>query len=343
MTEREAHGPWIDVHAHPGACFVHGLARDDPMRALFPPGTRDERRLLASGEVTASAFASVADAAVIGLVGTGIAAVRDFAFGEALASNTSQIEAIRGLAEAAELDLVLDPDDVDRLHASGGHGVWLTCEGGDFVESDPTRVARAHARGVRSITLVHYRINDLGDIQTEDPRHDGLTSVGLDVIAEMNRLGMVIDLAHATLATTAAAAEASRAPIMVSHSHLAAPGADHPRLLSADHARLVAESGGVIGAWPAGIVAASLDDFADEIARLIDVVDIEHVALGTDLDANYRPVLTTHSQLPELATLLRTRGLRSLDVDLVLGGNFLRMWRAVLESADAPSGDASPN
>lgn len=329
-----AHGPWIDVHAHPGACFVHGLAAHDPMRRLFSTSERDERALLAAGEVTVSAFASVADAPVIGLRDNGIATVRDFEPGEALATNTAQVDAIRDLARAAALDLVLHPDDVERLHATNRRGMWLTCEGGDFVETDTSRVAGAHERGVRSITLVHYRINDLGDIQTEDPRHHGLTGTGRDVIAEMNRLGMVIDLAHATMATTVAAAEASRAPIMVSHSHLASPGADHPRLLTPDHARAVADTGGVVGAWPAGIVAASLADFADEIARLVDLIGVEHVALGSDLDANYRPVLTEHSQLPALAALLRSRGLDPIEIDGVLGGNFLRMWRAVIAVAN---------
>jgi membrane dipeptidase len=328
------HGPWIDVHAHPGACFVHGLAAEDPMRRLFAAGERDERALLRAGEVTVSAYASVADAPVIGLRDNGIATVRDFEPGEALATNTAQVEAIRDLAHAASLDLVLHPDDIERLHSSSARGMWLTCEGGDFVERDTSRVAAAHARGVRSITLVHYRVNDLGDIQTEEPRYHGLTGAGREVIAEMNRLGMVIDLAHATMATTVAAAEASRAPIMVSHSHLASAGADHPRLLSPDHACTVAATGGVIGAWPSGIVAASLADFADEIARLVDLIGIEHVALGTDLDANYRPVLTEHSQLPALAALLRARGFGAGDVDAVLGGNFLRMWRAVVAVAN---------
>ena len=67
--------------------------------------------------------------------------------------------------------------------------------------------------------------------------------------AERNRLGMVIDCAHATFETTAGVLEASRQPVMVAHSHLDHPGRRHPRLLSSAHARAVADAGGLIGAW----------------------------------------------------------------------------------------------
>ena len=167
------------------------------------------------------------------------------------------------------------------------------------------------------------------DIQTEPEQHGGLTEIGREVVTEMNRLGMVVDLAHATMQTTADAAEQSSQPIMVSHSHLATPGADHPRLLSVEHAQLVADTGGVVGAWPSGVVCASLDDYATEICRLIDTIGIDHVAVGTDLDANFMPVLTEYTQFQELAMLLRGRGMTPNEIDAILGGNFLRMWRAV--------------
>jgi membrane dipeptidase len=96
---------------------------------------------------------------------------------------------------------------------------------------------------------------------------------------------MVIDCAHATFATTSGVLEASRQPVMISHSHLDHPGRHHPRLLSPAHAAAVAGAGGLIGAWPSGVTAASLADFADEIARLADLVGTGHVAIGTDLDA----------------------------------------------------------
>jgi membrane dipeptidase len=176
-------------------------------------------------------------------------------------------------------------------------------------------------------------VNDLGDIQTEDPVHGGLTSVGKEVVTEMNRLGIVVDLAHATQNTTAHAAAQSTTPIVISHSHLASEGAPHPRLLAPDHARLVADTGGVVGAWPAGIVSATLDDYVEEICRLVDLIGIQHVAIGTDMDANYRPVLDRYDQMGTLGQLLQARGLTASDVDAVMGGNYLRVWSTVEQAA----------
>jgi membrane dipeptidase len=288
---------------------------------------------LRAGEVTVSSFATVGDLAVLGFSAEGgLVALRDFELGEAAADHDRQLAAICALSTETDLEAVRHPDDIDRLHAIGGVGMWVTCEGGDFVEAELGRVEECFAAGARSITLVHYRTNELGDVQTSKAVHGGLTELGREVVAEMNRLGMIVDLAHATMDTTADAVSASCAPVMISHSHLASAGADHPRLLSADHARLVAESGGIIGAWPAGIVCATLDDFVDEICRLVDLVGIDHVAVGSDMDANFRPVLTNFGQFPLLASLLESRGLDASDRDRVMGGNFGRFWRTVLDA-----------
>ena len=325
------HGPWIDIHAHPGACFLRGIPPEHAGHIQFG-GDRSVKAInrMRDGEVTVASFATVSDAHVIGLTPDGrLGALRDFEPGEALASHERQVRAIAGLTRSTAYEAVLEPDDVQRLYLHGEMGIWLTCEGGDFVETTVERVEQSYSMGVRSITLVHYRLNSLGDIQTEDEHHGGLTAVGRDVVNEMNRLGMVVDLAHATMRTTADAAEQSTRPIMVSHSHLASPGADHPRLLTVEHAKLVAATGGVVGAWPAGIVCKSLDDYATEVCRLVDAIGINHVAVGTDLDANFMPVLTEYVQFHELATLLNGRGMTTQEIDAVLGGNFLRMWRTV--------------
>ena len=71
-----------------------------------------------------------------------------------------------------------------------------------------------------SLALVHYRVNEIGDVQTEDPLHHGLTGFGRQVVTECNRLGVIVDCAHATLETTADVLAASDQPVMISHSHL---------------------------------------------------------------------------------------------------------------------------
>jgi membrane dipeptidase len=103
--------------------------------------------------------------------------------------------------------------------------------------------------------------------------------------------------------------------------------------LSEEHALVVAEAGGLIGAWPAGIALETLDDYCEEICHLVDVVGMDHVAIGTDLDANFRPVLTSYEQFPEVATGLGDRGMTAAEVDQILGGNFIDLFRTVTDQA----------
>lgn len=325
------HGPWVDVHAHPGRCFLAGLDPSSPFVGFL--GAEDALagiRASADGEVAVVNSATVADLAVIGPNQTGgLGALREFEPGEAAADHRRQIGAVSEVLANPEVQAVLCPDDIHLAHAGDAPGVFVSCEGADFLDGSLDGLDEAYASGVRSVTLVHYRINELGDIQTEDPKHGGLTSFGREVIAEMNRLGMIVDLAHATFQATADALDQSTHPIMISHSHLAKPGSTHPRLLSTEHATMVADAGGVIGAWPSGVEFKTLDDYCDEICRMVDVVGIDHVAIGTDLDANYLPVLTSYDQFPMVADGLAGRGMAAAEIDQVLGGNFIRLFEEV--------------
>ena len=100
--------------------------------------------------------------------------------------------------------------------------------------------------------------------------------------------------------------------------------------MTARHAAAVAEAGGLVGAWPCGITSRSLDDFGTEIIRLAEAAGPDHVAIGTDLDGNYRPVLTRYDQLDELTSLLQDRGLAPDRIHQVLGGNALRLLNGIL-------------
>ena len=327
------HGPWVDVHAHPGRCFLSGLDPSLPVVALL--GGDDSRAQVQSalaGEVAVVNSATVADLAILGVrPDGGPYASREFEPGEAAADHDRQLKALSSLLAEDNVQAVLAPADIDAAAEGDNPGVFISCEGADFLDGRLDGVASAYAQGARSVTLVHYRVNELGDIQTEDSFHGGLTGFGRDVVREMNRLGMIVDLAHATFDVTVGALEESSAPIMISHSHLAGPGADHPRLLSAEHASVVAEGGGLIGAWPAGVALETLDEYCVEICRLVDVVGMDHVAIGTDLDANFRPVLTSYEQFPEVAVSLGDRGMSASEVDQILGGNLDPLIDGLLE------------
>jgi membrane dipeptidase len=324
-------GPWIDMHAHPGRTFLAGLASDHPLSALLGgEAVGDAVAAARDAGMTAIGLATVADLLVLGPDAEGgLHAMRDFRLGEAFADHQRQLDGLVAVTEGAGARIARRASDIEGAHAEDAIAVMLSVEGGDFLEGDVGRLVDAHAVGLSSLTLVHYRVNDIGDIQTEPPVHGGLTPFGREVVAEANRLGLLIDCAHATFDVTRQVIDTSTQPVMVSHSHLDHADRHHPRLLSDDHARVVADAGGLIGAWPAGVTSATLDDFIGEVMRLIDLIGVDHVAIGTDMDANYKPVLDAYSQFAALAGGLSDRGLTTSDVDQIMGGNALELFRRV--------------
>ena len=99
-------------------------------------------------------------------------------------------------------------------------------------------------------------------------------------------------------------------------------------------AKAIAEKGGgVLGAWPAGIGITDMRGFVDRTFELIDAVGIDHVCMGTDMDANYKPVFDTYANLPHYVVGLARRGLREDEIAKLIGGNFLRILAANQEKA----------
>lgn len=322
--------PMVDIHSHPGRFFLTGASLDSLIMRMMRDGFEAERIAdMRSNNVTAGLFSIVADLPVLGFEGGGLRSVRDFKPGEAYAEFQRQLARLQHLVDSGLVAVALSPEDIETAKLNRQSVAVLASEGADFVEHRLQRLGEAYAAGLRSIGLVHYRINQLGDIQTEAPRYNGLTTLGAEVVKEMNRLGMIIDLAHASFETCAHAVAASSAPVMVSHSNLMSNAVRSPRFLSKDHAALIASSGGIIGAWPAGIGSVSLADFVEQILRLVEHVGVDHVAVGTDMDANYKPVLTEYADYPLLAAALLFKGLGEIDTAKVLGGNFLRVFKEV--------------
>ncbi len=280
--------------------------------------------------LAAVSYASVSDLRVIGFNAQGgLGATREFEPGEAVADHFRQLDRITAISTLTNLPIARTVADVWAAQASDRTALLLMCEGADFAEDDLSLLADAHRRGVRCITIVHYRQNAFGDLQTEPPLHHGLSDKGVALIAEMNRLGMIVDLAHASYETTCAAVDVSEHPLLISHTHLRHDESDHPRLVSLDHARVVTGAGGLIGAWPSGVRSATFGDFVDEIVHLVDAIGVDHVAIGTDMDANYRPVMTQYREFHDLADALATRGMTETEVDRVLGLNALDLFQRI--------------
>jgi membrane dipeptidase len=282
------------------------------------------------GRVNTALFAAVADGPLIGRRPSGgLYATREPRPGELPAATWWQIEQVRARVTRGALRLVSGPADMEALAREGGAGAMFAVEGGDFLEGALDRVEDAHRRGVRSIQLVHYRVNELGDIQTEPPRHGGLTAFGKDVIREMNRLGMVVDLAHATHDGVRQAVAVAKKPVILSHTVLETPFA---RSISKEHAKLVAGNGGVIGIFPVNSSYHGFSGYITHLERMIAAVGADHVGVGTDMDGISPASFLAwddYGDWPSIGAALLARGRSRADVVKVLGGNFRRVFAEV--------------
>lgn len=320
--------PAFDLHCHPGAFYRQGMAGYAGDQAFTK--TTSEMRI---GGLAAAFFSIVSDARLTSLGAKGVVVSdRGMAEGEAWADCLKQLKTFDELTKRENIGLATSVGQMNDLRQHGRIAAFLACEGGHGLEGRLDHLDELYGRGVRSLQLVHYAQDTLGDAQTLPPIYNGLSAFGRDVVRRMNRLGMVVDVAHASLATVKATVDIGEGPIMLSHSHLQSETSPHPRLISIEHARLVASTGGVIGAWPSGFANKTFDDFVDQTMRLIDAVGVDHVGLGTDMDGNFKPVFSSYRQLPDWVAGLRSKGLSEADLAKVVGGNALRMLGQVLKA-----------
>ncbi len=315
----------IDTHAHPGLGGSEAKTVAD----------------MREGLLAASSFAAVADRSVLRATPTGIVVDHAFAAGEAAAAYRSQIDRLHHVAADLGLPIIRTPADLDTCAGGKPPGMIVSVEGGDFLEGDASRLRAARdADDVRIITVVHYRPNELADNQTSPARfgrtaEGGLSPAGVAVVREMARLGLVIDVAHAAEGAVRAAMAETGAPLLCSHTHVKTPAYDHPRFITKETARAIAAAGGVVGSWPSGFGGVTLNDFVDRIFVLTEVVGPDHAALGTDMDANFRPTMSSYRQLPLVVSELLRRGYGEANVAGLVGGNFRRLFDTVWRSRRA--------
>ncbi|GAA4552298.1 dipeptidase [Pseudonocardia xishanensis] len=166
--------------------------------------------------------------------------------GAAVAAVVEQVERVYALADRypADLRVVTTADEVEAAHADGWIGSLLGAEGGHSIGGS-LQVLRALRRsGVRYMTVTHNLNTDWADSATDEPVHGGLSDFGLDVVAEMNRIGMIVDLSHVAATTMRAALAATRAPVLFTHSSARAV-TDHPRNVPDDVLSSLRDNGGV--------------------------------------------------------------------------------------------------
>ena len=165
----------------------------------------------------------------------------------AIQMTLEQIDISRRMIDAYpnDLQLTLTADEIVRARRRGRVASLLGIEGAHQIGDSMAALRRFHDLGVRYMTLTHNRTNTVADSGTDEPKHGGLSTFGEQVITEMNRLGMLVDLSHVSPDAMKDALRMTRAPVIFSHSN-ASGVADHPRNVPDEVLRLLPANGGVV-------------------------------------------------------------------------------------------------
>jgi membrane dipeptidase len=238
----------------------------------------------------------------------------------------------------------LNMKDLQAAHDHRQPTVVQSVEGAMFIEGRLERVEEVYKRGVRHLQLLHQQddmVSPLGDVITAPAHLGGLTAMGAGVVKECNRLGILVDLAHARPETVLGALKVATQPLIVSHTGLDSQTGGNPRmaemmkvhLISKERAKVVADAGGVIGVWTK--LAGSPKEFAENIKAMVDAVGIDHVGIGTDTDLlssrigqgtnKAWPALTGGFFYTVVGELL-LQGFTPDEIGKVGGGNFCRVF-----------------
>lgn len=235
----------------------------------------------------------------------------------------------RTVAEAPAV-FVRTPADAYRARAEDRLAILPALEGADSLEGRLGRLRELHRRGLALLQLVHFRPNGIGHIQTWPYTPGGLTDFGREVVRECNRLGIVIDLAHANPETIRDTLDLSEHPVVFSHTGAFVLGS-HDRHLLDPEIREIAASGGVIGVWPNGSLLPTVNDMARHARHIASVGGVESLGIGSDLRgmSNYSEGFGEEANFEAVAEALGEAGFDPDEVRAVLGGNFERVWTLV--------------
>ena len=233
----------------------------------------------------------------------------------------------------------LTASDVNRIFGAGKIASTRGMEGGHAIENSLGALRAYYAMGVRYLTLTHNGTLDWADAANDEHRHGGLTEFGKEVVREMNRLGMLVDLSHTSPETMNDALDVAEAPVIWSHADTKGLR-DHPRNVPDQVLRRLPANGGVVMVtFVPGFLTdreqATLADVADHIEHVVELAGIDHVGIGSDFDGiDSTPVgLEDVSTYPVLFAELSRRGWSEADLAKLAGDNVLRAWREAEEVA----------
>jgi membrane dipeptidase len=282
-------------------------------------------------------------------------------------------------------EIATTPDDAYKLEKEGKRAVFIGLENGYPIGKDLSVVKKFYDSGVRYITLCHTSNNDMCDSSNDrkGPEHGGLSGFGEEVVKEMNRLGMIVDVSHISDSSFFDVIKITGAPVIASHS-CAREICDNPRNLNDEQLLAIARNGGVVqmcilsdyvktpDPYPArdsvksaliekydhfvGLSderrkeawkewdrmnkvyppkLASVKDVVDHIDHIVKVAGIDHVGIGTDFDGGGAlSDCYDVSQMENITIELVRRGYSEVEIRKIWGGNFMRVFRKVIETGE---------
>ena len=250
----------------------------------------------------------------------------------------------------AELDsnpdtiaLATNHDEVMGAVKDGKIAAIISVEGGEPLEGDIGVLRMIHRLGVRSLTLTHFPRNELGDGSGADSGSH-LTEFGRQVVEEMNRLGMLVDISHLNETGFWDVIEVTKDPVVATHSNCKAL-CDHHRNLTDDQIRALADNGGVmnlsfcagfikdgVGFDPEAVKRVTIEDWLDHLDHAVGLVGADHIGLGSDFDGGCGfPGLDDVTKFPDLTRGMVAAGYSDKDIEKILGANNLRILKQVLK------------
>ena len=259
---------------------------------------------------------------------------------EALLAATAKADRILNEIEAmvakscSYVDIAYTPADLYRLKAEGKKAIMLGIENGYAIGKDISNIERFRKRGVVYMTLCHNGNNQLCGSARFNDEGMGVNAFGEQVIKEMNRVGMMVDISHAGEQTFYDALNISTKPIVASHSSARAL-CNHPRNLTDAQLKALADKGGVAQVTLySGFLKeqgmATIQDAIDHLNHMVNIMGIEHVGIGTDFDGDGGITgCASASELINFTRCLLKERYNEADIRRIWGGNFLRVMEEV--------------
>ena len=237
-------------------------------------------------------------------------------------------------ANKEAVGIAYTPTDLYSLKRAGKKGIMLGIENGYGIGKDITNVERFRRKGVVYMTLCHNGNNDICGSARYNDDNLGVSAFGQQVIQEMNRVGMLVDLSHAGERTFYETLDISTMPVVCSHSSARAL-CNHPRNLTDDQLKAIAQKGGVVqvclySGFLRSDQPATIHDAINHLNHMVHLIGVDHVGIGTDFDGDGGIIgCNDSSELINLTRQLMHETYTEEEISLIWGGNFLRVMEEV--------------